>query len=90
MRRSGWIRCLLLASVTLLTSCGLVGSSDVIFVAMPRLILYEEEVMSKAADEMEKVGPPCSRDIVIENCSAMKRLVIDYGWLREQVREGAK
>lgn len=41
---------------------------------------------ARAADELERMGPPCPRDVVMEGCSAVARLVIDYKDTREQIR----
>ena len=75
--------CLLLMSVLLATGCARSDSSPV---TGPPVLDYTEEVQAHAANELEALGPPCPRDAVYGGCSAVKRLVIDYGWMREQVR----
>ena len=72
-----------LTSGILLTSCA--GGGIEGFLGPP-VLDYSAEVQDHAADEMATLGPPCPRDAVYGGCSAVKRLVIDYGWMREQLR----
>ena len=37
-----------------------------------------------------ELGPPCARDTVIENCSALARFVTEYGVLRDKIRAAKK
>ena len=55
-------------------------------VVTPPLTEYAPEIMSRAADEFEKLGPPCARDTIVANCSAAARLIMDYGTLRDKIR----
>ncbi len=52
----------------------------------PPIVDYTSVIQSRAANELEKLGPPCARDTVAENCSAVVRLVMDYGTLRDKIR----
>ena len=61
------------------------GDSETIIVA-PTLDKYSAAVGSLAADELGTLGPPCARDFVFEGCSAVHRMIIDYGDLRRKVR----
>ena len=83
MRRNAWMLSTLLMSSLLLTACG-GGSSSL--VATPGLQQYSQEVQNLAADELESMGPSCPRDAVYGDCSAVKRLVLDYLWMRDQAR----
>ena len=55
-------------------------------IVTPPLVDYTSEIQSRAADEFEKLGPPCARDTVTANCSAAARLLMDYGTLRDKIR----
>jgi hypothetical protein len=55
-------------------------------IVTPPIVDYTAEIQTRAADEFERLGPPCARDIVTENCSAVARFVMDYGTLREKIR----
>ena len=55
-------------------------------IVTPPLVDYTSEIQTRAADEFDKLGPPCARDTVIENCSAVARFVMDYGTLRDKIR----
>ena len=81
MRKHAWMPCLLLT--TLLNGCGSTTSSSVV---APPVLDYSAEVQARAADEMETLAPPCPRDAVFGNCSAIHRFVKDYHWMREQAR----
>ena len=41
-----------------------------------------------AGDEirLRKIGEPCPHDVVIKECSAIARMVVDYGDLRRKIR----
>ena len=48
---------------------------------------YSKELQAAAAAEMKAIPGPCSRDTVnVTDCSAVKRMVIDYGHLRQRIR----
>ncbi len=87
MHKPAWMPFLLLLSAMWLSGCEGRGSRSV--VAAP-LLDYSAEVQSHAADEMAVLGPPCPRDAVYGGCSAVKRLVLDYAWTRDKIREGRK
>ena len=55
-------------------------------VVTPPLTEYTPEIMSRAADEFEKLGPPCARDTIVADCSAAARLIMDYDTLRDKIR----
>ena len=74
----------LLGAMALSTSCARVVSDPV----LPPLQPYSPDVQALAADELESLGLPCPPDIVIPGCSAVARLVIDYGTLRDRIRAG--
>ena len=53
----------------------------------PPIEAYSKELQDAAAEEMKALNGPCSRDTVnVSGCSALKRLVIDYGDLRQRIR----
>ncbi len=87
MHKPAWMPCLLLLSAMWLNGCGRVDSRG--FVAPP-ILDYTDEVQSHAADELDALGPPCPRDAVFGGCSAVKRFVLDYAWIRDKIREGQK
>ena len=48
---------------------------------------YSRHLQAAAAAEMKAVPGPLTRDTVnVSGCSALKRLVIDYGDLRQRIR----
>tara|TARA_A100000172_G_scaffold38994_1_gene23777 strand:+ start:2351 stop:2785 length:435 start_codon:yes stop_codon:yes gene_type:complete len=55
-------------------------------VVTPPLTDYAPEIMARAADEFEQLGPPCARDTIVADCSAAARLIMDYGTLRDKIR----
>lgn len=55
-------------------------------IVTPPLVDYAPEIQGRAADELERLGPPCARDTIVADCSAAARLIIDYGVLREKIR----
>lgn len=59
-------------------------------IVTPPITEYSEEVMSRAADELENAKNPCARDLVTDNCSVLSRMVIDYGDLRAKIRAAKK
>lgn len=68
--------------IVLLTACGGATSST----TNPNLVEYSKEFQAKAADEMQVMKPPCAHDVVDENCSASRRMIIDYKDMREKIR----
>jgi len=55
-------------------------------VVTPPLVEYSPTIMNQAAAELEFMRPPCARDIAVGECSALSRMIIDYGDLREKIR----
>lgn len=72
----------LLILASLLSGCELARSSGI----LPDVVEYSAEVQKLAADELEKAGPACPRDVVIQGCSATHRMTIDYLDMRDQTR----
>lgn len=82
MRAMRWPTCLLIASAALGSGCERVPSN-----ALPKLAEYSDAFQAKAAEEMETdQRRPCDPVQPVGDCSAMKRLVIDYGHTREEIR----
>ena len=52
----------------------------------PDLVDSTAAVQARAADELDRLGKLCPADIVIADCSAVSRFVLDYGRMRDQVR----
>lgn len=75
---------LLLAS---LSACERAGSRPVANVYTPRLDQYAPEFQIQLADEIEASSfITCPRDILVPNCVAWKRMVVDYVYLRDRIR----
>ena len=74
---------LLLASAMWLSGC---ESRVFDRLTVPPVLDYSPEVQTHAADEMAILGPPCPRDAVFGGCSAVKRFVLDYAWIRDKIR----
>lgn len=55
-------------------------------IVTPTIEEYAHEVQALAAIELDRLGEPCARDVVVSDCSALARLVMDYGTLRKQIR----
>ena len=56
-------------------------------IVTPPIEAYSKELRDAAAAEMKALNGPCPRDTVnVSGCSALKRLVIDYGDLRQRIR----
>lgn len=72
----------LLILSSLLSACQTAPSNTV----LPDLFSYSPEIQKQAATELKSFGPPCPRDTVIAGCSAVHRMVIDYGDDRNQIR----
>ena len=70
----------------LLTACAKANSETPI-VVVPDLPRYSAEFQHELAGEMEADNRvPWPPDILVPECSAWKRGIIDYGYLREQIR----
>ena len=52
----------------------------------PPLVTYDSNFMEQAAEELERMQPPCARDVVTLNCSTITRMMLDYGELREKIK----
>lgn len=55
-------------------------------IVTPRLENYSDEFQALAANELGSRNAPCSRDVIVVGCSAISRLVMDYGTLRKRIR----
>ena len=56
-------------------------------IVTPPIEAYSKELQAAAAAEMKAISDPCPRDtVIVANCSAVKRMVIDYGDLRQRIR----
>lgn len=87
MPRNAWVLCLPVLPIALLTGCVGTGSDRAPVVVTPDAAQYSSEFQNRLADEIEAdPSIPCPRDILVPECSAWKRAVIDYGTLREQIR----
>ena len=73
----------ILAIAGLLTSCGTVVSSVVV---APDLVEDSPALMERAATELRAMGPACDPVEPAGDCSAVARLVRDYGIARDQIR----
>lgn len=74
----------------LLTGCVRADSSPPPIVSLPDLEEYSQEFQTRLADEIEgEALPVCPRDFPIVDCSAWMRAVLDYGRMREQIREAS-
>ncbi len=56
-------------------------------IVAPSLDRYSEEFETKLADELEQLAPPCPRDYIVPNCSALYRITLDGIHLRNRVKE---
>jgi len=78
----------LLTLAGLSTSCTK-GSSDAPapVVATPDVVIYSDGFQAQLAIEVEaEQRVPCPADVMVPDCSAWKRTVIDYGRMRDQAR----
>jgi hypothetical protein len=66
-----------------LSSCGAGYGVEIL---TPDLVEYTPEVQAEAKREFDLLGPPCPRDAVFGGCSAIKRMIKDYGHMRDQTR----
>ena len=56
-------------------------------IVTPPIEAYSNELQAAAAAELTSLNGPCPRDTVnVTDCSAVKRIVIDYGDLRQRIR----
>ena len=55
-------------------------------IVTPPIEDYSKAVQATAAAEMKAISGPCPRDTVVGDCSVLKRMVIDYGDLRQRIR----
>ena len=56
-------------------------------IVTPPIDAFSYELQAAAAAELKSLNSPCPRDTVnVSDCSALKRLVIDYGDLRQRIR----
>ena len=55
-------------------------------IGAPDIEDYNDGVQALAADELDRLGPPCGRTDIVKDCSVVHRMVIDYGDLRRRIR----
>ena len=55
-------------------------------IVTPDIEDYSDAVQALAADELDRLGPPCGRTDIAKDCSVVHRMVIDYGDLRRRIR----
>ena len=56
-------------------------------IVTPPIEDYSKELQDAAAAEMKALNGPCPRDtVIVAHCSAVKRMMIDYGDLRQRIR----
>ena len=55
-------------------------------IVTPDIEDYSDGVQALAADELDRLGPPCGRTDIVKDCSVIHRMVIDYGDLRRRIR----
>ena len=56
-------------------------------IVTPPIENYSKELQAAAAVDMKAIPDPCPRDTVnVTDCSAVKRMLIDYGDLRQRIR----
>lgn len=67
-----------------LTACA--GAATSVYTVQPTLHSYSPAFQTLAADELEALPAPCDRVEPVEQCSALARLVIDFGDVRQQIR----
>ena len=58
-------------------------------IVTPPIVSYSASLQDRAADELEHLTP-CARDTVVKNCSAIARMILDYGTLRQKIRAAKK
>ena len=57
----------------------------------PPIDAYPKELQAAAAVDLKSLNGSCPRDTVDgSDCSALKRMVIDYGDLRQRIRAARK
>ena len=59
-------------------------------IVTPPIVEYSKDIQSKAADELDKLSHACPRDVVTPDCSALSRMIADYGTLRQKIRAAQK
>ena len=74
---------LAIASATVLSSCTTGFGVEIV---TPDIVEYTPEVQAEAKRELDLMGPPCPRDAVFGGCSVVKRMIKDFGWMRDQTR----
>ena len=55
-------------------------------IVTPPLVDYSAEIQASAATKLGQLGVPCPRDVIVAGCSAIARMIIDYGDLRRRIR----
>jgi hypothetical protein len=85
------VRCLLVINLLFLSACERVISKDVPVIVLPHVKDYSGSFQEKLADELEEIqAGPCYSDYSLrsqpEECSAILRVILDYGLLRDKLR----
>lgn len=72
----------MLSLLILLTGCQTAAFEAI----TPEVIEYSPDVQQRAAEELQAMPLPCPRDVVIAGCSAVHRMIKDYGLTRDRIR----
>lgn len=80
MPMRAWLPC---AIALLASACARVPSEALVAPTIPN---YAAEVQARAAEELDRLGPPCPRDRITPGCSAVRLMMDDYGELRARIR----
>ncbi len=75
-----------IAVTALLSGCA-GATSEGGSIARPALVDYPPAFQARAAAELERLGPGCALHARSAGCSALVRMIEDYGELRAMVRE---
>lgn len=81
---SGW-KLSTIVAVSLLGACATERSEAPVIIA-PLLYDYSPTFQAAAADELDQLGAPCPRDVLLADCSPVARLVQDYRVTRDMIR----
>lgn len=86
MLKPKWTPWILLAGVILSTGCTKAASDATVYTVLPDHHYYSPAFQTRAADELKALPAPCDRVEPVPPCSAVGRLVIDFGDVRQQIR----
>ena len=62
------------------------SKATVPIIVSPDLVEYADIVQARASKELDSLAPPCPANLLIADCSAVSRMILDYSRMREQVR----